>query len=496
MKKFFTKKTISTLLASVALASASVFGFVGCNGGNTGDVDPDPDNYVVAQKHTAAEKVYALTFPDCIGENVMPVGSYAGPNSAERDYHGQHLPSMVSEEYFALFKEMGLNYFTATLPSNDPNIEKFLTLCDRNDMGAFISYENLNGPDVAASVTKDTVETSLDMFTTEHKSLLGFYLRDEPTVSMIKKLKNTTDCLAESKYAGKKYAYGNALPDYTDKNYMWDDDTAVGSWEDYLRLYCEMLDLGYLSFDFYPWHINASTGKEVYNSGYVKALSIARKVANEFEIPVWSCKQCGSIFESVPMDKQKLCPTEDKFRWQMSIDLAYGVKGFTYFLLCGNAIGPSSSVWEEGIDDYFGIFNAYTGQPNVWFDYIKEFDKHLTKIERVLMQSYHDGVIATGNVIEKASIGEELIQSGSYHELESITSDDVAVLTGCYNYNGKTVLYVTNNSYSKSGTVTLNFSDNYGYVLIQKDTLTDKAGRSLQLDLLPGEGAMVMVKYA
>lgn len=499
MKKFFKKRTVVSLLMANIFVMPFLFSMTGCN--QPSSDGGDPNEYVVATKHTAPEEVYALTFPEIMGENVMPVGSYAGPNSAERDYHGQHLPSMISEEYFKLYKEMGLNYFTATLPHNDPNIEKFLTLCDQNGMGAFPSFESLVGNGNCSSakdVTVDTVESSLDLFASEHKSLLGFYLRDEPTVSMIKNLENTTDCLAQSKYAGKKYAYGNALPEYAELNYMWDDpETPVGAWEDYLRLYCEKLNLGYLSFDFYPWHINQQTGKEVYNSGYVKALSVSRKVANEFKIPVWSCKQCGSIFDRVSKDMQKILPNEDQFRWQMSIDLAYGVKGFTYFLLCGNAlVGNNNPVWEEGFDDFFGIFNAYTGQPNVWFDYIKEFDKHLTKVERVLMQSYHDGVIATGRVIEKASIGDELIADGSYHELASIESKDVACLTGCYNYNGKTVLYVSNNSYSKSGKVKLNFKDNYGYVVIQKDTLTDKAGKSVELDLLPGEGAMVMVKYA
>lgn len=496
MKRFFTKKTISTLLASIALASASVFGFAGCNTQESGSGEPNPDEYVVATKHQAAEKVFALTFPDSIGENKMPVGSYAGPNSAERTYHGQQLPSMVSEEYFEMYKEMGLNYFTATLPYNDPNIEKFLSLCDKYDMGAFPTFASLEGGgncDSALNVTVNAIESNLDLFATEHKSLLGFYLRDEPTVSMIKKLKNTTDCLSQSKYAGKKYAYGNALPDYTVKSYMWDDDTPVGSWEDYLRLYCESLDLGYLSFDFYPWHINTVSGEEVYNRGYVKALSIARKVANEFEIPVWSCKQVGSLFVDTPKDKQKILPNEEKFRWQMSIDLAYGVKGFTYFLLCGNAFELGN--WEEGIDDYFGIFNAYTGQPNVWYDYIKDFSKHLNKIDRILMQSYHDGIITSKGVMEAENIGSELIASGSYHELSSIDSDR-GCLTGCYNYNGQTVLYVTNNSYTYENKVKLNFSDDYGYVVIKGDQKTDKAGSTIELDLLPGEGALVMVKYA
>lgn len=503
MKKILTKKTVSMLLASCILAAPMCFTGCAILGGTSSSSSGDSSGsssgtssgkYVVAQKHSAPEEVYALTFPEITGENIMPVGSYSGPHADDREYHGKQLPSMVSDEYFELYKEMGLNYFTATLPSNSAKTKEFLELCDEYGMGAFISFPELVGESAAPSVTTSTLETCLSMFD-DYKSVIGFYLRDEPGIAQIKKLKNTTDCLANSRYAGVKYAYGNALPDYAPPSAMWNDpEVPQGNWEAYLRFYLENLNFEYLSFDFYPWHINPATGEEVYNSGYIKALSVSRKVANEFKIPVWSCKQCGSIFEHIPMDKLKITPDENKFRWQMSIDLAYGVKGITYFLLCGDALGPSSDIWQEGIDDYFGIFNAYTGQPNIWFDYIKEFDKHLTKIEKILMQSYHDGIIINGAVKEQNGMGDELIKEGSYYELESITGD--TSLTGCYNYNGKTVLYVTNNSYSKDAKVTLNFKDNYGYTVIQKNKLTDKAGKTLDLNLLPGEGAMVVLKYS
>lgn len=496
MKKTTYKKMISKILICTMLSGASISLFAGCDFGN-GENSSGSDNvntYVVAKKHADEnDKVYALTFDNAIGKNIMPVGAYAGPHSEDRVYKGQNLPSMVSEHYFDLYQEMGINFFTSTLNAKDAKIEEFLSLCDDYDMGAFITFDALNGPDVAPYVSTDTVESNLDLFANDHKSLLGFYLRDEPTKSMIDKLENTTNCLAESVYADTMYAYGNALPEYAGADFYWGAGSAE-NWETYLRAYCEQLQLQFLSFDFYPWYLSVD-GSEVYNSGYIKALSVTRKVANDYKIPVWSCKQTGSIFETkdYPMSIQKILPNENKFRWQMSIDLAYGVKGFTYFLLCGDALGYDENIWEEGIDQYFGLFNAYTGEPNVWFDYAAEFDKHLTNIEGILMNSCHDGIIVNGAVIEKNNIGDEWIKSGSYYELESVSGS--ASLIGCYNYNGRTVLYVTNNSYSKNGTVTLNFSDNYGYTIFQKEQKFDESGKTLTLNLLPGEGTLVMLKY-
>jgi hypothetical protein len=227
---------------------------------------------------------------------------------------------------------------------------------------------------------------------------------------------------------------------------------------------------------------------------------VARKVANDFGIPVWSAKQCGSVFESMPMDKLKLTPNENKFRWQMSIDLAYGVKGFTYFPLCGDVLAYDTNkdangnpIWEEGIDDYFGVFNGYTGQPNVWFGYAKEFKTHLQPIEHILMNAYHDGIIVNGTAIEKNNMGEELIKSGKYHELTGVSGATSVV--GCYNYQGQTVLYVTNNSYSKNGTVKLSFDNNYEYEIYQGGKKKESKGREVSLQLLPGEGVLVTPKY-
>lgn len=489
MKKQFTGRAVSAILFPIMAAAACLSPLVACK------KESQDDSYVVATRHAdESDSVYALSFPDAIGKDVMPVGSYAGPHSEDRVYKGQELPSMVSEHYFDLYKQMGLNLFTSTLNSKDGKIEEFLTLCDEYDMGAFITFDDLFNTTAANYVTTISLEDTLSEFAENHKSLIGFNLRDEPTKSEIDILQNTTDALAESSYAETMYAYVNALPEYAGSNYYWGPGSAE-SWETYLRAYCEQLQPKFLSFDFYPWHIGRD-GKEAYNSGYIKALSVSRKVANDFKIPVWSCKQAGSIFETAdyPMSVQKILPNEDKFRWQMSIDLAYGVKGFTYFLLCGDALGYDENIWEEGIDQYFGLFNAYTGEPNVWFYYAEEFKKHLTQIEKVLMNSCHDGVITCGTVKEKHNIGEELIASGSYHELESVEGS--VSLIGCYNYKGQTVLYVTNNSYSENGSVTLNFKDKYGYTVYQKDQKTDKAGKSLTLDLLPGEGVMVMLKYA
>lgn len=271
--------------------------------------------------------------------------------------------------------------------------------------------------------------------------------------------------------------------------------TGFSSWEEYLRYFCSELRPAYLSFDFYPWYINPDSGDVTYRPGYIKNLSVAKKVADDYRIPLWSCKQCGVYQEYLPLDKLKHIPGENEFRWQTSVDLSYGVKGFTYFPLCGDVLGYAP---QSGKDEYFGLFSGYDRLPNIYYTYAKNFGKHLKNVQSVLINAAHEGVIISGDAREadyvKTAGNGEWIRSGSYYELDGVSST-AGAWTGCYNYNGKTVLYVTNDSCDGDNTVTLNFNDNYGYAVYRGEDVVSESGKNLTLNLLPGEGAMVTLKY-
>jgi hypothetical protein len=304
-------------------------------------------------------------------------------------------------------------------------------------------------------------------------------------------LKKTVTALAQSKYAHMLPHY-NALPMWANSEYLSGVANSDMNYETYLRTFVEDLDAKYLSYDFYPW-LSKQDGTEYTRRGYIKNLSIVREIANEYQIPVWSCKQCTCLFEDRPIENLIMQPNEAQFRWQMTVDVAYGVKGFSYFLLVGSALSyDEQPTWEVGMDAYYGLFNSYMGEPNVWFDYAKAFTPHLQLVDEVLMNSCNEGVIAHGAVLEKEDMGSELISSGEYRELKSVAGD--ASIVGCFNYKGGTALYVTNNSYTNSGSVTLTFRDNFGYNVYQGAQKSFKTGTTLSLQLGAGEGVLVVLE--
>ena len=65
---------------------------------------------------------------------------------------------------------------------------------------------------------------------------------------------------------------------------------------------------------------------------------------------------------------------------------------------------------------------------------------------------------------------------------------------GCFDYKGGTALYVVNNSVTKTGTITLNFDNNYYYEIIKKTEKVEKTGKQLTLTLDKGEGVLIVLK--
>ena len=477
---------------ALCLALAIIGSFSGCisTGDSVQSSDSSQNNdYVITRKFTPKE-VYSITFEDAIGKDVMPVGTYSGP-ALEHEYKGKQIPSMVSKKYFDLYKEMGLNMFTASFfTDEDPaQAELFLDLCDEYNMANFINLRELYGENSAASITSEKINTAFEPYV-GHKSVVGFYLRDEPNTTVIRSLSRTVRALEGSKHSDK-LPYFNAHPITSTWAFTDSKEDSI-TYEEYLRTMIEELDAKYLSYDFYPFRAD-NEGNEYFNERYIENLSVAWELAKEYKIPIWTYKQAGCLSESSPLSMLIKQPNEDQFRWHITIDLAYGVKGITYFLLLGSHLGyDSQPTYEEGMDAYFGLFNGYTGEPNVWFDYAKNFKGHLQLVDEVLMNSCNEGVIAHGDIIGKNLMGDELIETGYYRELKSVEGGDSII--GCFDYKGGTALYVTNNSYTNSTAVALNFRDNYGYNIYQGTKKIFRTGEKVELNLIPGEGVLIVLE--
>ena len=138
-----------------------------------------------------------------------------------------------------------------------------------------------------------------------------------------------------------------------------------------------------------------------------------------------------------------------------------------------------------------GLIGAI-GNKNQWYYYAQKINKHIAAIDQVLMNSVSKGVIISGQQAkEDMELTSCVIESGTFNQFQSITGE---AMVGCFNYNGKTALYVVNYSYEYAQKLTLKFDGTQNIRKIQNAEESFVKGSSLTLDMAAGEGILLVLE--
>ena len=106
------------------------------------------------------------------------------------------------------------------------------------------------------------------------------------------------------------------------------------------------------------------------------------------------------------------------------------------------------------------------------------------------------GYAATNITASLNDKGDSNLVKNSYKELSSVstTQTTYGAVVGCFDYNGKTALYVVNYDVTSQATITLHFSsDVVASVTIGTNT-SEQQSQSMTLNVPAGEGALVVLK--
>ena len=134
-------------------------------------------------------------------------------------------------------------------------------------------------------------------------------------------------------------------------------------------------------------------------------------------------------------------------------------------------------------------FGAW-GEKNQWFYYAKDMKNHIGAVDDVLMNSVNKGVLLSGTQAKTDNQLSSCIVSGtSWRELADISGD---ALVGCFNYQGKTALYVVNYDMENAQYLNLNFRDSYDFHVVQNGVETQQSGSALTLSMNAGEGVLIV----
>lgn len=441
-----------------------------------------------AQRHYTG-KVFAKSYDYIGGKDVMPIGVWSGPDDC-----------MATDEYYKEMQELGINLLIsppAYLESRE-SLERHLTLADKYHMVAYVPYSAKYLPE-----TREQME-EVHKAMSPHPSFVGMTHRDELTygeiwadyLPVIREFKKT-------EYAEKYDYYFNGNPFWA--RVLSPKFFCGVTYAAYLKSYVDKKCLGcnFLSTDFYPF-IGDDT---LMPHNYFKQLAIQRDVAYKNGVPFWMYIQCGSISES--KDLSERTSSEAAFRWNVNVALAYGVKGIEWFTLTYSNFGKNN--WWKFYNENGGnkeiadsladgsksaLYNRHKNyEHNRWYDYAVRAAKQIQAVDEVLMNSYNAGVMQYGESPYKV-IKNGRIDGNSWYELQGV-SGEANLLIGCFEYDGRTALYVVNNSYvegEKESGATLSFDGNYRYRIIQRAETRYETGEKISLTLLEGEGVLIVLE--
>ena len=431
----------------------------------------------------------ALSFSFLGGQDVMPITGYYGPYSAYVSKDGNLFPNYVSDEIMKMFADAGINlivYSDMSYSSTPDLVQQYLELGEKYNIGIFVTDGNVlnkvGDTEVSAAEVADQVTNYAD-----YSAFCGMYLVDEPRTAYYMP-GDTTKYISNYKNLAKVLQYDLDLTCYMNMFPVWNLKTSKDKYEQYVKEFCETLNPKVLMWDNYPF--SSSEGLEV----YFYNMNLMREYAEKNNIPFWAFIQAGAQWndEMINFDsKTPYFPNENQFNWNVNTCLAFGAQGIQYFPL----VQPAHFAYAESTEWDFernGIIGA-AGNKTMWYNFAQNINKHIEVIDGVLMNSVNKGVIITG---EQAKKDMELamscvIESGAFQELQSVTGD---AMVGCFNYNGKTALYVVNYSMKYAQQITLNLNDTHDVTVMQNAETSYVKTKNLQLDMAAGEGVLVVIE--
>ncbi|OHB80720.1 MAG: hypothetical protein A2W31_01690 [Planctomycetes bacterium RBG_16_64_10] len=177
----------------------------------------------------------------------------------------------------------------------DAEIARQRELCEKYGLGLLVSRHG------------DTLDALPD-----GPACWGYGLLDEPGPEDFAELARKGRIVRECRPG--KLAFSNLLPNYARR---WRHG---GSYEDYVRRFCEVVDPDVLCMDHYPHFRPDRDGRD----GYCDNLATLREYALNYDIPMWN------FFNAMPF-QDHTDPTEAQIRWQVFTSLAHGARGVLYF---------------------------------------------------------------------------------------------------------------------------------------------------------------------
>ena len=436
------------------------------------------------------EQSNAVSYDVIGGKDVMPIGGFHGPYPLELSENGNAFPDYITDEYFKMIAEAGINL----LPWNNIDYststalhEKYLDLAAKYKIGVYVSDSAILNKIGKETVTAEELAIEVAKYS-DHPAYCGLYLIDEPKTPYYM-ANHRNNFLSEYAVMSPLLQQELGVDCYTNLFPIHEFDKNKEAYEQYVQDFIDTLQPQKLIFDFYPFDKFREGKMDV----FFWNMDVVRDAAQKRDLPYWGAIQAGAQWndDSAYFDSETpYYPNKSQFDWSVNAHLAFGVQGLIYFPL----IQPlayayaESTPWDFERNGMIGVI----GNKTQWYYYAQEINQHIAAIDEVLMNSVHKGIIVSGEQAKKdMSLTTCVMEDGTFHQLRSVSGD---AMVGCFNYNGKTALYVVNYSMECAQNITLKFDGRQNIRMIQNTETSYVAAKTLKLDMAAGEGVLVVLE--
>lgn len=448
---------------------------------------------------------------DFLGENTMPIAGYNGPNRATHATDTMLFPDTVTDEYFKMVADAGVNVIIGTNLdyAADPDMVKdALALGEKYGIGIYVKDSSIYN-----MKTADAVRAQISNYS-NYESFAGMFIVDEPGTESF--LKNTENGYAPDytllvgilEGLGITY-YANMYPIVDADKEWWENifgaqginDTDKNAYKTYISEFNSALNTKVMSYDYYPFDEKRKNDSGEYDlSLYFWNMATVREQAQLLNKPFWAYVQAGSQWndeQNYMTSTTPYYPSESQFNWNLNTSLAFGAQGIQYFPLVQvnyYAYGSDAAHWDF---ERNGLIGAW-GNKTQWYDYAQDANAHIAAIDSVLMNSYSEQIIASGSAQSTTSGLTDVTTDASYGVLKTVSGD---ALVGYFDYCGKTALYVVNyqmfeGEATTTQNVTLSFDSAHNITKIEnaETTKISENTDTLTLTMEPGEGILLVIE--
>lgn len=463
------------------------------------------------------------------GVEKMPIGAYCSPQPPAT-YNGEKYPSKITLKHYKMLADMGVNLIYAHAEQMNTDSEKWafkaLDLCQKVGIKYLvrdrISYEYVaNGlapGEIAYQDLTNEQKQELDKRFIEstkkyidHPACAGVSFYDEPGVISFKGIAAAQKVF--KKHYPDKIFYVNLSPNnvapgqlefgshYAQYKVSEDQNLKIGvpndkRYEYYLNKYFEAGVPDLVSYDSYPFTTLANVESVVHNTLW-EIQQIVNCYVEKYDVPYWNFLQIGGKWDGWYREVDY-----NEMLLQIHVSLAYGAKGLELF----PCVFPNDYL---GGNFCCGVIDQY-GEPTKYYYWLTVILKQVKAVEKYLMTAEFKNTITAGKYegllpseeVLSAIPWNEVIYRGelpvygnknveTYKELIGIDASS-QVLIGCFDYNGKTLFYLVNNSIVAAANVKLQFDAEYALTFIKDGKEETLNADSLYIQrLAAGEGVLI-----